>query len=135
VLAAGPLALAHRAATEEMSSDTHVVSFGWMRSADAGSTKADGLAARYREHGVRAVLGPLRGSFVVLLWDARRRQGAIAGDHLGSYAIYHSQVGGRLFFASELVLLLRLLPQRPPPEPLAIVATLCGGGVPAATTL
>jgi asparagine synthase (glutamine-hydrolysing) len=51
-----------------------------------------------------------------LVWDPERRQGSLARDRLGVRPLFFSEVGGRLFFASELRDLLSLLPSTPGPD-------------------
>jgi asparagine synthetase B (glutamine-hydrolysing) len=101
--------------------------------AERGAEIAEALAARYAAEG-RAVLGALRGSYAVVFYDRTNRRAVVAGDHFASYAVYYARAGEDVFFSSEPELLVNALPRRPRPDPLAVVATLGGGGVPGYTT-
>lgn len=59
----------------------------------------------------------LRGDFVVVVWDPERRKGFLARDQLGVRPVFFAEVGGRLYFASELRDLLEMLPSTPGPDP------------------
>ena len=141
VVAGGRLALAHRSATVDRSNGTRSFVIGriWNpREGHGPPAPGEGgtLAARFRQKADGAsLLEPLRGSFGIVLWDTEEERGLVAGDHAGSYAIYYFEAGGRLYFASELAPLLRLLPRRPAPASLAIAGSLSGGGLPGVTTM
>ena len=83
---------------------------------DRGASQEDLLAAAFRQWG-RDVVGRMRGSFVLLLWDAERGEGLIARDQLGLRPFFLRQRAGALLFASEIHHLLALLPRRPAPDP------------------
>jgi asparagine synthase (glutamine-hydrolysing) len=51
-----------------------------------------------------------------LMWDPERREGSLTRDQLGVRPLFFSEVGGRLFFASELRDLLDMLPSTPGPD-------------------
>jgi asparagine synthase (glutamine-hydrolysing) len=51
-----------------------------------------------------------------LVWDPERREGFLERDQLGVRPLFFAEVGGRLFFASELRDLLELLPSTPGPD-------------------
>jgi asparagine synthase (glutamine-hydrolysing) len=69
----------------------------------------------------------LRGSFVVLSWNPASRTGFLATDQLGVGALFLHESDGKLWFASELRDLLRLLPRRPPPDDASVVQWLADG--------
>lgn len=77
------------------------------------------LAHAYSRLG-HGVLGSLRGDFVVVLWDARSRQGVIVTDQLGARSLVWHDSGGRLLFASDVRHLLAVLPRTPGPDPAAL---------------
>lgn len=52
-----------------------------------------------------------------LVWDPERREGSLSRDQLGVQPVFFAEVGGRLFFASELRDLLEMLPSTPGPDP------------------
>lgn len=58
----------------------------------------------------------LRGDFALVVWDPERREGFLARDQLGVRPVFFAEVGGRLFFASELRDLLAMLPSTPGPD-------------------
>jgi asparagine synthase (glutamine-hydrolysing) len=92
------------------------------------------LAAGYGRWG-DDLLGRLRGSFVVVLWDRVARRGIIGRDQLGARSLFLHHAGGRLLLASELRDLLRLAPSRPGPDRLALLEWLVRSRVPAGSTL
>lgn len=51
-----------------------------------------------------------------LVWDPERREGSLVRDELGVRPLFFAEVGGRLFFASELRDLLEMLPSAPGPD-------------------
>jgi asparagine synthase (glutamine-hydrolysing) len=96
----------------------------------AGTDDARVITAAYRRFGT-AALGRLRGDFALVVWDRRDGKGLLACDQLGGRALFLRASGRRLTFATELRNLLRLLPTRPGPDPVAIVHWLALGGPPA----
>jgi asparagine synthase (glutamine-hydrolysing) len=58
----------------------------------------------------------LRGDFALVVWDPSRQEGSLARDQLGVRPVFFAEIGGRLFFASELRDLLGLLPSIPGPD-------------------
>jgi asparagine synthase (glutamine-hydrolysing) len=74
-----------------------------------------------------AVLPALRGEFALLLWDGAR--GVLASDHVATRCWFWHDDGSRLRFATEIHLLLRLLPQQPGPDELALAHWLNISGV------
>jgi asparagine synthetase B (glutamine-hydrolysing) len=73
------------------------------------------LATAYDRHGDDLLEG-MFGSFVVVLWNPLRRQGVIAQDQLGTRSLYYHDDGSRLRFASDIGVLVRVLPRRPAPN-------------------
>lgn len=67
----------------------------------------------------------LNGQFAIALWDQRRRRLVLARDRAGIRPLFYTQVGGRLYFASEIKSLLSCpeLPRRLSPAGLAQVFT------------
>jgi asparagine synthase (glutamine-hydrolysing) len=96
----------------------------------AGAGAAQVVVAAYRRLGT-AALGRLRGDFALLVWDEAASRGLLARDQLGGGALFLRVNGRELLFASELRNLLRLLPSRPAPDPVAMVHWLALGGPPA----
>ncbi len=92
------------------------------------------LAGAYERCG-EDLLERLRGSFVVIFWDPVTRRGIVARDQLGARSLFLHRSGRRLFLASELRDLLRLLPSRPGPDHLALLDWLARLKVPAGRTL
>jgi asparagine synthase (glutamine-hydrolysing) len=90
------------------------------------------LLAAWRDAG-DGVLPGLRGEFALLLWDGA--SGVLASDHLSTRCWYWHDDGTRLRFATEIHLLLRLLPRRPEPDETAMVHWLNISGVPGEHTL
>jgi asparagine synthase (glutamine-hydrolysing) len=80
-----------------------------------GSTQEATLLAAFARWGF-AMLERLRGEFAFVLWDPVARRGMLARDQLGTRLLVLRADGGRLWFASEVRELLRLLPRRPSPD-------------------
>jgi asparagine synthase (glutamine-hydrolysing) len=74
------------------------------------------VVARGYERWRDDVLERLRGDFSVLVWDRAERRGLIACDQFGARSVFVCTAGSRLYFASDLRVLLELLPSRPPPD-------------------
>ena len=66
----------------------------------------------YEEHGVDCV-EHLRGQVAFALWDNTAERLLLARDRMGQKPIYYSIIDGRLYYASELRALLRVLPRQP----------------------
>jgi asparagine synthase (glutamine-hydrolysing) len=81
------------------------------------------------------VLPRLRGSFVLAMWDPRRRTGLLAVDHLGVGGLYLHESHGQLIFATELLDLGRMLPSRPAPASRSVVQWLADGYLESGETL
>jgi asparagine synthase (glutamine-hydrolysing) len=91
--------------------------------ADLGLPEGEGIAAvlvaAYRRWGIAAA-ARLRGEFTLLLWDPIEGRGLLIPDQLGTHRVFYRRDGGRLWFATEVVDLLALLPTRPAPDPAAV---------------
>lgn len=92
-------------------------------------TVEQALARAYRHLGT-SLLELLRGDFALLVWDEAAGTGLVARDQLGGRALFLHERGDELLFASELRNLLRLVPRRPAPDPVAMVHWLSMGGPP-----
>lgn len=101
----------------------------------AAAPDAEAVLARgYRRWG--AELAPrLRGEFVLLAWDRRGNRGVLVPDQLGARRIVVRRQGRRVWFASEVRDLLRLLPRRPEPDPIAVSHWLTARPAPRGATL
>ena len=93
------------------------------------ATPAPELAAAAHARWGDAGLARLRGTFVVVVWDSKAAQGVCAVDQLGSASLFFSDWSSGLVFASELRDLLRLLPRRPSPDPVAAAQLLAGAAL------
>jgi asparagine synthetase B (glutamine-hydrolysing) len=123
--------------------DTPVALAGWIQN----------LPALARELGVESGLDPevaiatgcarwskdtptrLRGQYALAAWDTAADTCLLAVDHLGAGAIFLHDSGGTLRFATELDLLLRLLPARPIPSRGAVAGWLADGYLETGETL
>jgi asparagine synthase (glutamine-hydrolysing) len=92
------------------------------------------LATGYARRG-EDLLGLLRGSFAVLLWDRDEQQGIVAQDQVTNRTVYYSSTGAGVSFASDIAPLLRLLPRRPQPDTVALVHWIANSSPPEPLTL
>jgi asparagine synthase (glutamine-hydrolysing) len=90
---------------------------------------ADTVAAGYARWGA-AVLGHVSGPFALVAWDRAARRGLLAQDQLGGRSLFTFEDGPRLWFATEVAVLLRLLPRRPGPDELALAYHLVDHSIP-----
>jgi asparagine synthase (glutamine-hydrolysing) len=93
------------------------------------TTAADVVAAGYDRWGL-GVLSRISGPFALVAWDPSTGRGLLAQDQLGGRSMFTFEDGARLWFATEVALLLRLLRHRPPPDELAIAHHLVDHSVP-----
>jgi asparagine synthase (glutamine-hydrolysing) len=84
-----------------------------------GASGAVILAAAWVRLGDAALLA-LRGDWVAAIWDPASRRGVLARDPMGGRSLHLVEHAGRLLLASEVCELLRLLPRRPAPDPVAM---------------
>jgi asparagine synthase (glutamine-hydrolysing) len=92
------------------------------------------LEAGYERHGAE-LPGRLRGNFLLAVHDPASGLLLLASDQLGARSAFFTADGRGLLFATELHLLLRLLPTRPPPDEPALVQWLAENSVPEGRTL
>jgi asparagine synthase (glutamine-hydrolysing) len=81
------------------------------------------------------LLHRLRGDFSLVLWRSETEPAVLARDQLGGRPLVFHRAGGRVAFASETRELLRLLPRRPSPDPIAMAHWLAISGPPGDRTL
>lgn len=81
------------------------------------------------------LLSRLRGTYVLAAWDPVTRTGLLAVDQLGAGGLFLHESAGRLWFATELRDLARLLPRRPAPDHRAVVQWLVDGWLSLGETL
>ena len=81
-----------------------------------------------------AFISRLRGMFAFALWDARERRLLLARDRFGKKPLFWTRQGPRLYFASELKALLRVLPA-PETDPVGLVQYLALGYLPRTRTI
>jgi len=66
------------------------------------------------------VVSGMRGRFILVLWDRRRRSGILVRDPTGVQPLFRANGAGVLVFAAEIKQLLGALPQTPPPDEVAL---------------
>jgi asparagine synthase (glutamine-hydrolysing) len=69
------------------------------------ATDTEVIVHAYEEWGEAAIV-KLRGMFGLAIWDERRRSLLVARDRIGIKPMYYAEVGGGLYFASEIKSLL-----------------------------
>src|SRR5207244_7996622 len=67
-----------------------------------------------------SVLTRLRTEACILVWDSAARTGFVARDPLGFSSLFWSRSGDGIVFATELRVVLDLLPTRPAPDPVGV---------------
>ena len=92
------------------------------------------LAAGYARWGTR-LLDRLHGPFALVVWSRDDQRGLLAQDQLGGRSLFTFIDGRRLLFATEVTVLLAMLPRRPDPDEIALVHHLVDHGVPDGRTL
>lgn len=92
------------------------------------------LGEEYGRRG-EGTLARLRGSFAVVLCNPERGTGCVARDPLGGRPLYFTRTGSRAAFASEIRVLLRMLPTQPDVDRVAAATWLGRGGHPPGRTL
>jgi asparagine synthase (glutamine-hydrolysing) len=80
-----------------------------------------------------AIIPRLRGMFAFALWDAASNEVWLVRDRFGKKPLFYSQVGGRVFFASELKAVLRAV--APPIDHVALIEYLTLGYIPGPRTV
>jgi asparagine synthase (glutamine-hydrolysing) len=96
---------------------------------DPGATVAEALALGFARWG-EGLLERVRGPFALVLWDGDGHRGLLAQDQLGGRSLVTFRDGPRLWFATEVSVLLRLLPRCPDPDELALAHHLVDHSVP-----
>lgn len=89
-------------------------------------TDTEVIAHLYEEFGPDCV-DHLRGMFAFAVWDAARRSLLLARDRVGKKPLFYTEVGGRLYFASEIKALLTVPEIARRPDRLAILDFLVYG--------
>jgi asparagine synthetase B (glutamine-hydrolysing) len=88
------------------------------------SHSAESLVARGFERWGEGLLPRLRGAFSLVVWSPGGERIVLASDQTGPGALFVHRSGDRLTFASEIRLLLGLLPRTPDPDEVALVRWL-----------
>jgi asparagine synthase (glutamine-hydrolysing) len=136
LLADGPFAVSSRAAIS--TGRVHAALAGRIHSIDQlrrvlglprEASETEALAAGYARWGT-ALLDRIRGPFAAVLWDCERRRGLLAQDQLGGRSMFIFLEGSRLCFATEVAVLLRLLPRTPEPDEVALAYHLLDHSIP-----
>ena len=92
------------------------------------------LAQGYARWGTR-LLDRLHGPFALVVWSSDDQRGLLAQDQLGGRSLFTFIDGRRVLFATEVSVLLAMLPRRPDPDEIALVHHLVDHGVPDGRTL
>lgn len=90
-----------------------------------GETDPETVAQAYDRLG-SGVLDRLRGRFSLLLWRRGTGDAVLAVDQLAAAAVFTYEQNGRLYFASEIRILLRLLPRTPSVDELSLIRYIAG---------
>ena len=69
------------------------------------ATDTEAIVHAYEQWGTEAI-GRLRGMFGLAIWDARSHTLLLARDRIGIKPLHYAEVGGRLYFGSEIKSLL-----------------------------
>ena len=141
-MSVGPLALVRSPAVAVSSAGgVHCVFEGRLHGAtdpvdphDRAAAGADAVVRGYRGGG-EDVLGELRGSYSVAIWDEERDRGLLASDLLATRQWFVWRGSGYLLFATELRDLLAIVPARPGPDRTGFLMWFAAGSCPPATTL
>lgn len=67
-----------------------------------GHSDTEVLLACIEAYGTQATLKKLTGMFAISLWDREERTLTFARDRIGEKPLYYGNIGGRIFFGSEL---------------------------------
>lgn len=100
----------------------------------ASHSDGEVIAHLYEEMGVECV-NALRGMFAFAVWDEDKQTLMIARDRLGIKPLYYAQVGGSVFFASEIKALLCAQEVRVEPDPRALGHLMALRYIPAPLTM
>jgi asparagine synthase (glutamine-hydrolysing) len=77
----------------------------------------------------------LRGAYQLVLWDDVSQEALISADHLSAQAIFYRTEGTRVYFASDISPLRRVLPRDPEPDPETIPRWITDRSLPDGLTL
>ncbi len=100
----------------------------------ASRTDTEVIVHAYEEYGPRCV-ELFRGMFAFALWDEDKRELLLARDRLGVKPLYVAECDGNWFFASEIKAILSAWSRPRQIDPVALVAYLNLGYVPAPWTI
>ena len=82
-----------------------------------------------------AAVEQFRGEFVLMFWDQRRERGILARDQLGGRTVFLSSSPSEVRFASDVRLLLEVMPRRPDVDDAGLMEWLIRGGTTHGRTL
>jgi asparagine synthase (glutamine-hydrolysing) len=92
-------------------------------------TDTEVIVHLYEEMGADCVTR-LRGMFAIALYDERRQSLLLVRDRMGKKPLYYAQLGGRLYFGSEIKALLAAAPQLAEVNPEALLQFFYFGYIP-----